>query len=121
MFVNFSDIPGHENIYLDYLYEFENVGRFFKTNFRNKDEFLNTFKVVSEANNTNRNNLVDIIKSQYDNYTPSAKTISNIDLLKSKKTLTVVTGQQLGMLGGPLYTFYKIITAIKLSTYLFFV
>jgi bacillithiol biosynthesis cysteine-adding enzyme BshC len=118
MFVNFSDIPGHENIYLDYLYEYEKVSRFFKTNFRNKDEFLNIFKVISEANGTNRNNLVDIIKSQYDNYTPSAKTISNIDLLKSKKTLTVVTGQQLGMLGGPLYTFYKIITAIKLSTYL---
>jgi bacillithiol biosynthesis cysteine-adding enzyme BshC len=118
MFVNFSDIPGHENIYLDYLYEYDNVSRFFKANFRNKDEFLNIFKVVSEANITNRNNLADIIKSQYDNYTPSPKTINNIELLKSKKTLTVVTGQQLGMLGGPLYTFYKIITAIKLSTFL---
>ncbi|HSQ86136.1 MAG TPA: bacillithiol biosynthesis BshC, partial [Desulfobacterales bacterium] len=86
MFVNFSDIPGHENIYLDYLYEYENVGRFFKTNFRNKDEFLNTFKVVSEANSTNRNTLVDIIKSPYNSLAPSAKTINNIDLLKSKQT-----------------------------------
>ncbi|MCW9097163.1 MAG: bacillithiol biosynthesis cysteine-adding enzyme BshC, partial [Ignavibacteriaceae bacterium] len=32
--------------------------------------------------------------------------------------LAIVTGQQVGILGGPLYTFYKIITAIKLSRFL---
>ena len=25
MFINFSDIPKHQNLFLDYLYEFENV------------------------------------------------------------------------------------------------
>ncbi len=25
MYINFSDIPGHHNLFLDYLYEFENV------------------------------------------------------------------------------------------------
>lgn len=118
MFVNFRDIPGHENIFLDYLYEFENVSRFFKTNFRSKDEFLNTFKSVSESNKTNRADLVKIIKSQYSNFSPSEKTSHNLDLLKSNKTLAVVTGQQIGILGGPLYTFYKIVTVVKLSKYL---
>ncbi len=37
-----------------------------------------------------------------------------MSLLQEKTTLAVVTGQQLGILGGPLYTFYKIITAVKL-------
>ena len=118
MFVNFSDIPGHENIFLDYLYEYDNVSRFFKTNFRNKEEFLNTFKLVSDSNKTDRHNLVNLIKAQYQNLSPSERTNQNLELLKSKKTLTVVTGQQLGLLGGPLYTIYKIITAIKLSNYL---
>ena len=118
MFVNFSDIPGHENIFLDYLYEFENVARFFKSNFRNKEEFLNNFKSVSESNKTDRDKLVTLIKDQYSNISPSDKTTHNLNLLKSKKTLAVVTGQQLGLLGGPLYTIYKIITAIKLSNYL---
>ena len=118
MFVNFSDIPGHENIFLDYLYEFENVSRFFKSNFRNKEEFLNNFKSVSESNKTDRDKLVNLIKNQYGNITPSKKTTQNLKLLKSKNTLAVVTGQQLGLLGGPLYTIYKIITAIKLSNYL---
>ena len=118
MFVNFSDIPGHENIFLDYLYEFENVSRFFKTNFRNKEEFLNNFKSVSDSNKTDREKLVNLIEEQYGNTTLSGKTVQNLELLKSKKTLTVVTGQQLGLFGGPLYTIYKIITAIKLSNYL---
>ena len=25
MFINFSDIPGHQNLFLDYLYEFNNI------------------------------------------------------------------------------------------------
>ena len=51
-------------------------------------------------------------------FNPSAKTQKNISALGDKRTLAVVTGQQLGILGGPLYTFYKLMTAIKLSTFL---
>ncbi len=118
MFVNFSEIPGHENLFLDYLYEYNKVSKFYKTNFRNKEEFLNIFKAVSESNKTDREILVSLIETQYQGLSPSEKTRQNLELLKSKKTLTVVTGQQLGLLGGPLYTVYKIITAIKLSNYL---
>ena len=29
MFINFSDIPAHQSLFLDYLDEFENVERFY--------------------------------------------------------------------------------------------
>ncbi len=39
----------------------------------------------------------------------------NLKLLESPDTLAIVTGQQAGMLCGPLYTFYKAFTAIALA------
>ena len=44
MQTNFGDIPGQYNLFLDYLYEFDNVKRFYKHDFRNKDEYLKIFK-----------------------------------------------------------------------------
>jgi bacillithiol biosynthesis cysteine-adding enzyme BshC len=118
MQINFGDIPGQYNLFLDYLYEYENIKKFYKHDFRNKDEYLKLFKSVSETTRDFRTDIPKIIQSQYEGFSPSQKTKANIGSLKEKNTLTVVTGQQLGILGGPLYTFYKIITAIKLAQHL---
>lgn len=118
MFVNFSDIPGHQNLFLDYLYNFEKVSSFYKHNFRNREDYVNIFKEISSSDKAPRQKLVDLINEQYTGFNPSNKTAQNIKLLENEKTLAVVTGQQLGMLGGPMYTFYKIFTAIKLAKHL---
>ncbi len=118
MYISFSEIPGNHNLFLDYLYEFENVKNFYKTDFRNKEEYFKIFKKVSDSHVEFRDQLSSILNDQYRNFNPSTKTQKNISALKDKKTLAVVTGQQLGIIGGPLYTFYKIMTAIKLSSFL---
>ena len=118
MFVNFSDIPGHQNLFLDYLYDFENVSSFYKHNFRNRENYMNIFKEISSSDKAPREKLVHLINEQYSGFSLSNKTEQNIKLLENEKTLAVVTGQQLGMLGGPMYTFYKIFTAIKLAKHL---
>lgn len=118
MFINFSDIPGHQNLFLDYLYEFENVKEYFTYDFRAKDSYLKIFKTISESKKEFSPLLGKIIQHQYEGSESSEITRKNIAALSDKKTLAVVTGQQLGILGGPLYTFYKILTAIKLSSQL---
>ncbi len=118
MFINFSDIPGHQNLFLDYLYEFDKVESFYRYNFRDREEYPGLFKSVSESPRAFRSDVADIIINQYSGRKISSRTERNISLLKNNNTLAVVTGQQLGLMGGPLYTLYKIITAVKLSKHL---
>lgn len=116
MHINFSDIPKNENLFLDYLYEFENVAEFYKYDFRVKEKFIGIFNRIIESRKNKDLNISNIIKDQYNSLpSPSEITLSNIASIDDKRTLAVVTGQQLGLFGGPLYTFYKIITAIKLA------
>lgn len=118
MFINFKDIPGNTKLFLDYLYNFENLQKFYKYNFRNKEQIIKKFQQLTDVQREFRGELSTIIHDQYEFLSPSSKTLKNISSLKDDKTLAVVTGQQLGILGGPLYTFYKIITAIKLCSHL---
>lgn len=118
MFINFCDLPGQQNLFLDYLYEFENVSDYYKHNFRDREQYKKIFQNITESNNALNLNLRDLIESQYTDLVQSTKTQNNIEAFSKENTLAVVTGQQLGILGGPLYTFYKIITAIKLSDHL---
>jgi bacillithiol biosynthesis cysteine-adding enzyme BshC len=45
----------------------------------------------------------------------SPDTLQNVGLLADDRTLCVVSGQQAGFLGGPLYTAYKILTTVLLA------
>lgn len=115
MFINFCDIPGHQNLFLDYLYEFENVKKYYKKNFRDDDEYKKIITKLSSSPRDHKYQLTEILKGQYEGLNASKNTFGNIQALSSPNTFAVATGQQLGIFAGPLYTFYKIITAIKLS------
>ncbi len=115
MNIDFSQIPGMSQLFVDYVNNFEKVKNYYETNFRDENTYEEIFSKIS---NENGPKLYDIIKNQYKNQKISEKTKSNIELIKNENTIAVITGQQLGLMGGPLYTIYKIFTAVKLSEYL---
>lgn len=118
MKINFNDIPGQSPLYLDYLYNFKKVAKYYIKDFRNEAIYEPHFKDVLSKYPSDRKQVTQTIKNQYLSKRISTKTSQNIKLLEEKNTLAVVTGQQLGIAGGPLYTIYKTITAIKLANLL---
>lgn len=55
-----------------------------------------------------------ILDGQNKSWNASPKTLENIDRLR-KGAAAVVTGQQVGLFGGPMFAIYKALTAVKLA------
>ncbi len=117
-FIPFGEMPGFPNLFLDYISEFENTSRFYKYDFRNAESYQTVIDSVLKRPTSNQADVAGIIEQQYKHLLPAEKTQANIAALKRKNTVAVVTGQQAGIIGGPLYTVYKTFTAIKLAEHL---
>lgn len=55
-----------------------------------------------------------ILERQNKSWNASAKTLENIDRLR-RGAAAVLTGQQVGLFGGPMFAIYKALTAVKLA------
>lgn len=112
----FPNYGGLTLLFIDYIYNFESVKEFYNHDF---NDFVNLNNLIETVlkNYKNREKVVQVLREQNFSYgNHYAK--ENLELLSRDNTLAVVTGQQVGFLSGPLYTIYKIITAIKLSHFL---
>ena len=109
-YIDYRDLPCQTNLFLDYVYDFEKVAQFYTCNFRSDNDLLNYLETYN-VDRINRSDLCEALISQNKN---NIEAIKNIKLLGEPNTFVIATGQQLGFMGGPLYTIYKIFTAIKL-------
>jgi bacillithiol biosynthesis cysteine-adding enzyme BshC len=61
-----------------------------------------------------RERVADILDQQNKCFDASPKTVANLDRFR-KGAAAVVTGQQVGLFGGPMFAIYKALTAVKLA------
>ena len=113
--IPFSQTGYFPRLILDYLDEPESLKPFYgatpeKSSFR--EQLLARQK---EFPIERRRLLYEVLSGQCSNIRLSEASRSNLDLLKSGNTFTIVTGHQLNLFTGPLFFLYKIISAIKLS------
>ena len=62
-----------------------------------------------------RDTLVQALKQQYKGFEISIPVTENIEALREGNSMTIVTGHQLCLAGGPLFLFYKICSVIALA------
>lgn len=110
---NFKDLPGFSDLFIDF------IGRqpFFKERFRMNQQLFYSSEILSERADSfeRRDVLCGAIKETMQNVVLSESQERNLKNLCNNKTLATITGQQVGFLGGPLYTLFKAMSAIRLA------
>lgn len=115
--IEYKDLPTNDTpfsqLFLDYLSSYEKVKKFFPGNFRDQKTWETTLERVAQRS-LNRSDITRILSLQNRNFHCGVKTLANIDALLNDNTVAIVTGQQVGLFTGPLYTIYKTLTTLKL-------
>ena len=109
----FQQIPHATRLFLDYLSYAPSVRGMYPRSpiFSEwmKDE---SHRVVYDA--ARRAKVSEILERQNRAWGASAKTLANIERFR-RGALAAVTGQQVGLFGGPLFSIFKALTAVKLA------
>ncbi len=117
--INFKEILGGNRLFCEYVENSETLRPFFSSNPSSEQDFVVKSREIG-ARTYRRDRLCDILLQQNRRWLSCSshsgeKTAHNIERLREENCFAVVTGQQTGLFGGPLYTLYKAITAIRLA------
>jgi bacillithiol biosynthesis cysteine-adding enzyme BshC len=109
----FTQIPHTTRLFLDYLSYTPPVhGMYPRSPIFSEWVKEESQRVVYDG--ARRAKVSEILERQNRVWGASAKTLANIERLK-RCALTAVTGQQVGLFGGPLFSIFKALTAVKLA------
>ncbi|MGZ4819216.1 MAG: bacillithiol biosynthesis cysteine-adding enzyme BshC [Terriglobales bacterium] len=109
----FQQIPHSTPLFLDYLSYAPSVrGMYPRSPIFSEWVKGESQRVVYDA--ARRGKVSEILERQNRAWGASAKTLANIDRLR-RGALAAVTGQQVGLFGGPLFSIFKALMAVKLA------
>lgn len=109
----FSQIPHTTRLFADFLAYSSNVQPFYPRS-PYFAEWMKEEAAKISYDNARRAQVVAVLERQNQSWGASAKTLSHLDRLR-KGAAAVVTGQQVGLFGGPTFALYKALTAVKLA------
>lgn len=120
MNIPYTSLPGYSDLYIDYVHHFDKVADFYEFPYDNEGIFnsITSKKEIYNNGNVSRLEIAELLKSQNKFFNSGESTFLNIEFLKEPDTFAVVTGQQIGLLTGNLYTIIKALNAVELSKHL---
>src|SRR5215813_3207005 len=113
--IPFDQIPQQSRLFLDYLRDAPKLRSFYPEAVKHHYELPTRRDQVLASYQTNRDALCGALEKMNRGWGAGDQTLSHIKLLREADCIAVVSGQQAGLFGGPLYTIYKALSAVKLA------
>ncbi len=105
-------------LYRDYIFNFSRLKKYFQYDYRKIESYRKRkVDIAGSYKDSKRNRVASALKKYNLKLKCSKKTVENIDRLEDNNTLVIIGGQQPGLLTGPIFIIYKILTIIRLSKF----
>jgi bacillithiol biosynthesis cysteine-adding enzyme BshC len=109
----FTQIPHTARLFTDYLAYSPNVQAFYPHS-PHFSEWSKAQAAALQYDPSRRERVTTILERQNSTWEASPQTFANLARLR-RGAAAVVTGQQVGLFGGPMFAIYKALTAVKLA------
>lgn len=110
--ISFQHLPFNK-LFQDYIANPQKLEPFFQTHPFSDDELSEALKSYQFSND--REKTVTLLKDFNKKFGAGKKTLQSIEKLADENSLAIVTGQQLTLFGGPLFTVLKILSTIHVA------
>lgn len=112
--IDIRRFPWVKRLPADYAFDYERLTDFYAGNPAEPDRWRDA---IARAQRFMRpvDEVADLIEAQQRRRAAPAEAVAATGLLRDPRTVAVVTGQQAGLFGGPLFTLLKALTALRLA------
>ena len=111
--IPFTEIPHTSRLFADFLYRFSKVSQFYSQP-PLYSHWISEQAAKVSYDPARRQQVAAVLLRQNRAWGASEKALANLARFESG-ALAAVTGQQVGLFGGPLFTIFKVLSAVKLA------
>jgi bacillithiol biosynthesis cysteine-adding enzyme BshC len=109
-----AGLDAFPDLFVDYCTDYDAVADFYAGDWQDPDA-RRTAADAAARRPADRDVLADVLLDQNERWGLGAATERHIETLRDPDSIAIVTGQQVGLFTGPLYTIYKTITTLQLA------
>jgi len=114
--LDYRSISGQNPLFLDYLFHPDRVRGFYPHHPGGLEDVVRSAEMVHRRSGISPGQMYPALEAFHRSIGAGERTMANLKRLQSGTAAAVVTGQQVGVFGGPALTVYKALSAVSLAS-----